>query len=316
MRLDVVTVGDSVADILILVSRLPISDEDTVTGERKQRQLGGSSNFLIQARRFGLSVGIIDSVGNDELGSYYLKGLKSEDVDVSRISIKVGLSTAYCIVLIDRWGQHAYIGFEGATQYLTPEEVEQEYISGSRLLYVSGYTLLASPVREAVIKAVEIASRSNIPIFFDPGPKLTEIPIEKLKKLISVSRVILLNEREIDLIEEANCTRDSARKLLRKGPKAIVIKRGPEGCWICTDSEFIEIPGHRVKVVDTTGAGDAFNASFVFGFLMGWSIKKSAVLANAVGAVKVTKMGAGTKVPTKEEINLFLSKNHIDLNNV
>jgi sugar/nucleoside kinase (ribokinase family) len=191
--------------------------------------------------------------------------------------------------------------------------VEQEYISGSRLLYVSGYALIASPIREAVFEAVEIASRSDIPIFFDPGPKLTRIPIEMLKRLISASRVVLLNEREMDLIEETDCTWDSARELLQKGPKAIVLKRGPEGCWICTDCGLIEVPGHRVRVVDTTGAGDAFNATFVYGYLRGWSYKKSAVLANAVGAVKVTKMGTGVKVPTKEEIKEFLSKNRIDL---
>jgi sugar/nucleoside kinase (ribokinase family) len=191
--------------------------------------------------------------------------------------------------------------------------VDPEYISGSSLLYVSGYALSASPIREAVIKAVEIASRSDIPIFFDPGPKLTGIPVETLERLIFVSRVVLLNEREITLIEEAACTRDSAQELLQKGPQVIVLKRGPEGCCICTDSGFIEVLGHSVRAVDTTGAGDAFNASFVYGYLRGWSLRKSAVLANAVGAVKVTKMGAGVKVPTADEIRQFLSKSQIDL---
>jgi len=313
MSLDVVTVGDSVVDILIRVPRLPISNEDSLQGGMKERQLGGASNFLIQASRLGLSVGIIDYVGNDELGSFYIKGLKSEGVDISRICVKAGIHTAYCIVLVDRCGQHAYIGFEGATGHLTPGEVDPEYISGSRLLYVSGYTLIASPIREAVFGAVEIATRSTIPIFFDPGPKLAGIPIEMLERLISVSRVVLLNEREMDLIKETDCTRDSARELLKEGPKAIILKRGPEGCWIYTDSGFIEVPGHRVRAVDTTGAGDAFNASFVYGYLRGWTLRKSAVLANAVGAVKVTRMGAGIKVPTKEEIKEFLLKSHIEL---
>ena len=312
MSLDVVTVGDSVVDILIPVPRLPIGDENSVPGGRKERRLGGASNFLIQANRLGLSVGIIDCVGNDELGSFYMEGLKSEGINVSRISVKAGISTASCIVLVDRCGQHAYIGFEGATGHLTPGEVDPEYISGSRLLYVSGYTLIAYPLREAVFGAVEIATRSDIPIFFDPGPKLTGIPVEMLERLISVSRVVLLNEREMVLIKEATCTRDSASELLKR-PKAIVLKRGPEGCRICTDSEVIEVPGHFARVVDTTGAGDTFNASFVYGYLRGWSLKKSAVLANAVGAVKVTKMGAGTKVPSMEEIKKFLSKSRIDL---
>ena len=316
MGLDVVTVGDSVVDILIPVPRFPEGDEDSVPGERMERQLGGASNFLIQASRLGLSVGIIDCVGDDELGRFYMKGLESEGVDVSRIRIRAGLSTAHCIVLVDRRGRHAYIGFEGATRHLTPKEVDHEYVSGSRLLYISGYAVVDSPIREAALRAVEIASESGIPIFFDPGPKLTVIPMETLNRFNSVSRMILLNEREMDLMEDAASIGDAARGLLRKGPEAIILKRGKAGCLICTGSGSMEVPGYRVKAVDTTGAGDAFNASFIYGYLRGWSLRKSAVLANAVGAVKVTKMGAGTRVPTKEEVVRFLSTRQIGLNDL
>ena len=94
MPLDVVTVGDSVVDILIPVPRFPAGNEDSVVGEGMTWQLGGASNFLIQASRLGLAAGIVDCVGDDDLGVFFVEGLRSEGVDVSRICVKEGVRTS------------------------------------------------------------------------------------------------------------------------------------------------------------------------------------------------------------------------------
>jgi len=169
MPLDVVTVGDSVVDIVIPVPRFPAGNEDSVVGDGMTRQFGGASNFLIQASRLGLSTGIVDCVGDDDLGGFFVEGLRSEGVDVSRICIKEGVRTASCICMVDETGDHAYIGFPGATEHLKPGQIEPEHIRASRLLYVSGYALATSPIRDAVLKSVEIARDADLPIYFDPG---------------------------------------------------------------------------------------------------------------------------------------------------
>ncbi len=313
MALDIVTIGDSVVDIVIPVTRFPKGNENSVTGEKMEKQLGGASNFLVQASRLGLAVGIIDYIGDDEHGRFYKEKMKSEGVDVSRLHEQRGLQTARCIVLVNTDGNHAYIGFTGATRHLTPDIIDPEYIRCSKVLYVSGYTLADSPIRKAVLRAVNIAKEAEIPIYFDPSPILSRIPQETLRKIISESKIILLNEREIRLIAGKSNNRDATEKLLELGPETVVLKLGSNGCLICNHSGFEEVPAFPVKVVDTTGAGDTFNASFIFGQLKEWPLRRSAVLANAVGAVKVTKMGAGTNVPTKEEITNFLSDNNIKL---
>lgn len=313
MVLDIVTVGDSVVDIMIPVPRFPKGNEDSVSGEKMERQLGGASNFLLQASRLGLAVGITDCVGDDEFGRFYKEVMKSEGVDVSRVYELAGFQTARCIVLVDAKGNHAYIGFPGATKHLTPDEVEPAFIQDSKVLYVSGYTLADSPLREAVIRAVNLATEAEIPLYFDPSPIISRIPEEMLKSIIAPSEAILLNEREIASISGTCNNKEAAQRLLRLGPETIILKLGSNGCLICNHSGFEEVPSFHVNVVDTTGAGDTFNASFIFGQLNGWTLRKSAIFANAIGAITVTKMGAGANVPTKKEVIHFLSENNVDL---
>jgi ribokinase len=312
MPLDVVTVGDSVVDIVIPVPRFPAGNEDSVVGEGMTRQLGGASNFLIQASRLGLSAGIVDCVGDDDLGVFLVEGLRSEGVDVSRICVKEGVGTASCICMVDEKGDHAYIGFQGATEHLTPERIEKEYIRASRLLYVSGYALATPPLRDAVLKSVEIATGAGTPIFFDPSPIITRVDESVKEQVIAASKLISLNVRELELLTEITEVEEASRTLRDVGVEIVVLKLGVEGCAVSSSSGFERIPGFNVGAVDTTGAGDAFNAALAYGHLVGWPVERAARFANIVGAVKVTKMGAGVNVPTKAEIDGFIIKHNVE----
>ncbi|MBL7167500.1 carbohydrate kinase family protein [Candidatus Bathyarchaeota archaeon] len=312
MPLDVVTVGDSVVDIVIPVPRFPAGNEDSVVGEGMTRQLGGASNFLIQASRLALAAGIVDCVGDDDLGVFLVEGLRSEGVDVSRICVKEGVKTASCICMVDETGDHAYIGFPGATEHLTPERIEPEHIHASRLLYVSGYALATPPLRDAVLKSVEIATGAGIPIFFDPSPVITRVDEKVREQVIGASKLISLNVRELELLTAISDVEEASGALRDDGVEIVVLKLGGEGCAVSSASGFENIPGFHVRAVDTTGAGDAFNAALVYGHLVGWPVEKAARFANIVGAVKVTKMGAGVNVPTKAEIDRFLTEHKVE----
>ena len=308
MPLDAVTVGDSVVDIFIPVPRFPAGNEDSVVGEGMTRQLGGASNFLIQARRLGLATGIVDCVGDDDLGSFFVDGLRSEGVDVSRISLEEGVRTASCICMVDDRGDHAYISFPGATDHLTPGHIEPEYIRLSRLLYVSGYTLATPPLRDSVLRSVDIAREADVPIFFDPSPVIDRVEKGVREEVIEASELVSLNLRELELLTDLPDADGASQVLLERGAEAVVLKLGGDGCAVVSASGQKRVPGFDVRAVDTTGAGDAFNAALAYGHLVGWPLEKAARFANAVGAVKVTKMGAGANVPTRAEIIGFLAE--------
>lgn len=279
-----------------------------------ERELGGAANFLLQARRLGLAVGIIDSVGDDEAGRFYVSSLNSESVDVSRVLVKAGSSTSHSIVLVDKKGNHAYIGIHGVGWHITRDQIDPDYIRNSRTLYVDGYTLRGSVIRKAVLRALRIAFKLGIPIFFDPNPPLSEIPRETLREVISLCDIILPNDREAKAMAKAPNIKSASKKLLRLGPSVVAIKRGADGCCVCTRDGCENVSAFPVKVIDTTGAGDAFNAAFLYGQLRKWPLEKTATFANAVAAIKVTKLGGGRHVATRDEIIRFLVKHKISLN--
>lgn len=316
MSLDVIYVGDSVIDLILPVERFPRGNEDVVQGKKIKKELGGAANFLLLASRLGLKVGIIDSIGNDEFGCFYINKLKSEGIDTSRIYIREGLSTHLCLTLLDQSGNHAFIGISDAGLQLTPDEIDLNYIRDSKIVFISGYTLREDeyPVREAVLQAVKVAHQSRIPIFFDPGPALLSIPRKTLLKVTSLSKAILLNDREAKMMTKLQSVKEAAEKLLELGADLVVVKCGDQGCFLRSRNESLGISTFPVRVVDTTGAGDTFNAAFTYGYLKNWSLRDTATFANAVGAITVTKFGAGTQVPTKDEVSRFLDKHEVDLN--
>jgi sugar/nucleoside kinase (ribokinase family) len=295
MGLDVVTIGDSVVDIIIQVPRFPTGNEETVRSKGMCRQLGGSSNFLIMSARLGLKVGVIDQVGDDDLGEFYVSNLASEAVDVSQLRTVSESQTAHCICLVDKKGNHVYISFPGATYDLPVKNIEQEIIESSKVLYISGYSLTKNPIREATIKALDIATKNGVRVYFDPSPRVSNIPPETLRRVVEHSNGLFLNERELERINRIlevdvqDCCDFTA------------LKQGNKGCTVYTRGEANQYPVENVVVVDTTGAGDVFNSTFIYGLLMGWKLPKCARFANLMAAEKVKTLGAGLNVPTRNQ---------------
>ena len=294
--LDIVTLGDSVVDIIISVPRFPTENEETVYSDGMHNQLGGSSNILIMASRLGLKTGVIDILGDDDLAEYYKEALAGEGVDVNKLMSLDGAQTAHCICLVDENGNHSYIGFPGATHSLSPEMIEPEYITKSRVLYVSGYSLTKSPIKEATLKALDIATDNGLKIYFDPSPVVDQFSPETLLEVLRKADVMLLNQREQKAINSM-----LPQLELEKECDLIVLKQGARGCTIMQRGKHTHFEGQKVAVKDTTGAGDVFNAAFIYGQLEGWSLDRATRFANLLAAEKITRLGAGLNVPMREQ---------------
>jgi ribokinase len=306
VTLDVIAVGDSVVDVVIPVPRFLRGNEDSLHSEGMERHMGGSSNYLIMASRLGLRAGVIDCIGDDDLGAFYRTGLETEGVDTSRIGVRKGGKTSGCIVILTSKGKHAYIGLEGVSRTLTPGELDEGYVAGARAFFMSGYPLSESPIAGAVLKALRTAKKAGRHVFFDPSPVADTIQIDALREAVESTDTLILNDRELDLIASTLGVKPQPASLLQLGTERVVLKEGADGCSFHTASGSERYLGFKVNVVDTTGAGDSFDAAIVYGTLKGWPDRDAATLANAVGAVKVGKKAAGRNVPTLGEIRAFL----------
>jgi ribokinase len=303
VTLDIIAVGDSVVDIVIPISRFLRGNEDSLHSDGMERHMGGSSNYLIMAKRLGLQA--------RALGNFYRAGLEAEGIDTSSLIIRIGGKT--CLVLLTSRGKHAYVRLEGVSRTLTAYELDEDYVTNARALFLSGYPLAETPISHAVIKAIRTASVAMLLVFFDPSPVVDMISVDILREALNATDTLILNEREMGLITSKFEVESKPEMLLSLGARKVVLKRGAEGCSFYTASNIENYPGFRVKVIDTTGAGDSFDAAIVYGTLRGWPQSDIATLANAIGAIKVGKKAAGRNVPTLEEIKTFLKERDLSL---
>ena len=295
------TIGDSVVDLIISVPHFPVENEETVQSESIQRQLGGSSNFLIMCARLGLKAGVIDQLGDDEYGYFYRDNLFSEGVDVSGLKIITGAQTAYCICMVDQKGNHSYISFPGVTYSLSPNNINHDYIKDSKALYLSGYSLTKESIRDATLTALNTAVENQLSIYFDPSPQMSYIPSETLQQVIGHSEGVFINEREHSILTSKLPQLD-----FQDQHGFIALKQGEKGCTIYSDGSHHLYQAQKVEIIDTTGAGDVFNAAFIYGQSKDWSLPRCASFANKLAALKVQRLGAGLNVPTRVQAQRLL----------
>jgi sugar/nucleoside kinase (ribokinase family) len=311
---DVISADDLIVDTVLKLPELPKPEGVHIVTEM-DRQAGGACNFLIVASRLGLRTMAIGCVGDDENGRFLIQELESEGVSVVGIKVKKSSSTKSSLVLVDSQGNKSFVGILGrGVAILRPEDVDLARLS-SQALYFSGYSLARLPVQweaEAVLKVFGFCL-GRMKIFFDPGPLVPLLSKETLDKTISSSDLLLLNSDEAKMITGLSSIHEMANAILNMGAKTIVIKRGEQGSLVRNKESSRDTPSFKVNVVDPTGAGDAFNAGFIFGYLKGWDLSDAALLANAVGALSITKLGAGSQLPKRDEVIRFLQENYVKI---
>ncbi|MCS7120122.1 MAG: sugar kinase [Candidatus Bathyarchaeota archaeon] len=316
MSVDVIGIGESVVD---LVSAKPGPLTKAAIFERC---FGGAPmNTIVGVSKLNLSAGAITAVGEDPFGDYIIKEFQRNGVDTSQVKIKKGRRTTLAFVMNEPLtGERSFIFYREpwvgrtADSMLSPEDIDPKYIAGAKILHTSGFSLSRNPSRRAVLKAVEYAKRAGVKVSFDPT-----LRIDVWDSISSIRRVYTKILRSCDIaafsIDEAefmfgtNDPHEAAKKVLEFGVEVAGIKMGSRGSLIMSkDGEEVSAPAFKVRVVDTTGAGDGWNAGLIVGLCRGWRLEECITVANAIGALIVTRRGAITAMPRKDELEKFLRR--------
>jgi sugar/nucleoside kinase (ribokinase family) len=307
MPFDLVVLGDLVADLIVPIERLPLHPNQHGWASGLFVEPGGAGNVLIAARRLNLATATLGTVGADEYGAQMLAMLVGAGVDVSHVLICPGRETVRCMVLTDRAGQHVYLGMKDGLGLWPYAAGWPDVIRGARAFFTDGYTVRDVLPPADVLAALTTAQRAGVPVFFDPGPSIEFIPAELCAQMLSTTDVLLLTDEEAAFLCSHAAQADIVRALLARGPTTVVLKRGAAGCLVATADGLIAHPGFAVDVLDTVGAGDAFAAAFIAGWLRGGSLHDCAALANAMGALATTRRGAGTRIPGRDALLTLLA---------
>ncbi len=313
--LDVVCIGE------ILVDMTPTKPGHYTNVPGFLKNFGGAPfNVAIGVSRLGRRSGAIAAVGSDPFGEFLIDTLRKNNVDTSHIVVKKARTTLAFITLYPS-GERTFFFYrkpwtETADTLLSPEDIDPEYIAGAKILHTSGVALTHSPEREAVLKAIDIAKENSLIFVFDPNVRLDlwaslEDMKETYGEVFKLADAILFAKDEAELLFGEGDHRLIAHKVLKEYSevKYVAIKLGAEGAYILSrDGLEAYAPTFKVKVVDTTGAGDAWAAAFEVGLLEGWSLEKICVFANATASIKCTGYGAVNKLPTRKQVENFLKE--------
>jgi ribokinase len=303
----ITVLGSFVVDLTARTPHMPVPGE-TVLGKSFCLGPGGKGgNQATAAARAGSKVNLITKLGEDEFGSIAIKTFKHDGINLDYTPVSKTEATGAALILVDDNGENMIVVTLGACGTITREEVfaAEEIIGKSSVLMIQLETS-----NEANIAAVELANKYKVPIVFNPAPYNENYPKEILSKVTYVTP----NETEagymsgIDIIDDESALK-AAGIIKSRGVQCVIITLGKRGALLYEDSDHPAfIPSFKVAVVDTTGAGDAFNGGFAHALEKGMSIKDAVYYANAVAAISVTKFGTAPSMPAEKEIDDFLKQ--------
>jgi sugar/nucleoside kinase (ribokinase family) len=300
--------GDLIADISMRLPKFPVQAKDIHRLSYMEVGPGGACNVAIMAARFGLNVAGLGEVGDDGFGLVVREGLKREGVDVSNLRVTAGARTPVAGVVVDKAGEPGYLGYAGSLHIRNWPEEWNSPVQNAQALFADGWAeYKESP--DMILRAFKIARQANVTTFFDPGPGNPDVDNVWMKDVLSITDVVMMNRGEarrlIGDYEDLELV-DSLRQL---GATWVLLKRGAEGLLLAHADGQAEAPGFEVETQDATGAGDSVAGAMIYGVLNQMPVQELAILANATGAAKVTKLGTGHNMPTLQEISGILESN-------
>jgi len=298
---DLVTIGHVLMDIRIFVGEFPKADEEAKTDRLSLGGGGSAANVAVGASRLGVKSGFIGSIGFDTFGRVLLEELEHEGVDVAHVKVDTSTSSGLTVIAINNKGQVIMFGYTGASDKLFPSDLNKEYISSSEHVHITGLSF------DTALAAAEIAKKANVTVSFDPGRLMSKMGLKRLLPLLHYVDQILLNQEEARELTGVIELEKAAKAIIKSGPKMVIIKRGPDGVFAMNHSKSFSVPAYPVKVVDTTGAGDAFSAGFITAQLEGKNFEDSVEFANATANLKITRVGARA-LPSRKAVERFLKE--------
>ena len=311
-RLDVITMGRCAVDFYCNDIGVPLKYARSFNV-----YVGGCpANVAVGTRRLGLRSAILTRVGTEPLGDFILHFLETEGVDTSSVVRDPRHLSGLVVLGIeppDRFPMTFYRE-NCADIHLNLDDVRAAPLDQSHLLFISGTGFSREPSTSATTAAVEIAQAHGaiVMLDIDHRPTLWDDPRAfgpTLRRVLASADLAVGTEEEVKAAAGETDVETATARLLHLGRnlRALVVKRGQRGSTVFTaGGERIEAPPFPVKILNVIGAGDAFVAGFLYGYLRGWDWHKCARFGNATGAIVVTRHACANDMPYEQEAIDFI----------
>ncbi|QCX34396.1 carbohydrate kinase [Caloramator sp. E03] len=303
----------------LLIDFTPAGVSNTGNDLFQKNPGGAPANVLVAVSRLGKKTAFVGMVGKDQFGFFLRDVLKDNGVDVSGLKFSENVNTTLAFVHLDKNGDRSFSFYRnpGADMMLKEEDLNYEVIDNSNIFHFGSISMTDEPSRSATLKAVEAAKNKGAIISYDPNlrPPLWKSLKDAKERIIEGLRyadILKVSDEEMEFITGTRDLQEGSSILYKMGIKLVLVTLGEDGCFYKYKKEIGKIDGFRVKVIDTTGAGDAFLGGVLYkicqkGICDISSIEKSEMediirFANCVGALATTKKGAIPAMPTLNEV--------------
>lgn len=296
----ILVIGSLNMDMVIPVKDLPQKGETILGGTPAYIPGGKGANQACAAGKLGGTVTMLGKVGRDEMGRTLKENLSAAGVDVTHVEETDKAPTGMAVIYVSETGSNSIVVVPGANSLC-----DVEYIQANEGL-IAAHDIIVLQLEipyDAVFRAIELAKKHNRLVVLNPAPAPDSLP----KGVITNLDYITPNETELARIaglpvggvEEAIA---AGKKLVGEGVGTVLATLGEQGALLVTKDRAEVIPTLKVDAVDTTAAGDTFNGAFVTALAEGRSEAESIAFGNKAAAISVTRKGAQTSIPTREEV--------------
>ena len=294
---DVVGFGVNALDLIGIIDGYPEPDTKSPLLEFDVQGGGVVATALVACARLGLSTRYIGKVGTDFWSRASLRTLSREGIDVRHVLRAPGSPGHVSLVLADRTSGARTLFYRRPPAYaVRPEEMDRAALTAGRLLHVDGIDAAAA------LQAIRWAREAGMKVTMD-GERIVE-GIEAVWPLVDL---LVCNPRFVGLITGRATVEEGLRELARGGPSRVAVTLAEDGALGLEEGRWVRVPGFRVPVVDTNGAGDVFHGACALGELRGWPLERTLAFSSAVAALKCRALGGRRGIPRLPEVIGFLA---------
>ena len=295
----IIVIGSSNVDMVVRTSHLPAPGETILGGEFFMNQGGKGANQAVAIKRLGGNLIFMAKLGNDVLGRQSVGYFKKEGIDTRYIAFDEDSASGVALISVDDHAENSIVVASGANMLLNEQDVDkmlEEMCEGDILLMQL----------EIPLQTVEYAARKafgkGVKLVLNPAPARS-LPKELFRHLYMVTP----NRIEAEMLTGIKIANDAdvekvAEEICAMGVKNVIITLGSKGCLIREEGVSYRIDAFKVEPVDTTAAGDTFNGALCVGLSEGMDLKQAAVMASKASSIAVTRMGAQSSIPYREEL--------------
>jgi ribokinase len=299
----ITVVGSSNMDMVVKTDHIPVPGETVLSGAFFMNPGGKGANQAVAVARLGGQVSFVSKLGNDVFGKQFAQLFNDEGIDTSLLLSDEDLPSGVALITVDKTGENSIVVASGANASLNTGDIE----GALEVIASSGIVLLQLEIPMPVVHyVVAFAAEKGVKVILNPAPANT-LSAELLAKI----DILTPNKTEASMIAGIPVTnmenaKKAAKLICSKGVKTVVVTMGPLGAVICEGGKCVQVEARKVETVDTTAAGDVFNGAIAVALSEGKGMADAVKFACDAAAISVTRLGAQSSIPYRNELLVSL----------